>query len=199
MKIMTLVILGWLNSLQPHYLDTESAEDRSARMTRIADGITIATEIATCSGDFAGRDDCRPLFKGKPEELAVALYMIAKYESAFAEHIHAGRCRIKIGECDAGRARGMWQVHKTGLVWKVWDRLEGTDKRATATSALAGAKVWARAWNCGTPETAFAAYATSHCNRPFIQATERADSYRAALARYYRDRAKLKRSKGTKG
>jgi hypothetical protein len=178
---MFTVILGMLNALRPFHMDAEAADARNARMTVIASSIAQATEEATCTGAFA-KDGCVPKFKGKPEELAMGLFTIGKFETRFAKHVHEDKCRP--WECDAGQAKSLFQVHVTKTVPRdVWVRLGGTSQESTLQSARAAAAMWSRAWQCGSLDRAFAGYMTSYC-----QATEagetRAKDYLANLGRY---------------
>jgi hypothetical protein len=185
MKTMTLVLLAMLKQLTPFHLDTEDAAEREVRLTTLAAGMTKVVEFATCTGDHADDSDCKRTFKGKPEELAVGLYTIGKWESGFAQHIHEDKCRIKIGECDGGDAKSNFQVHATGPVSLVlWRQIGGTDQRSTELAAWAATLMWSNAWRCGSVERAFSAYATSRCDADYPGAPKRAAEYRKFLVDY---------------
>lgn len=190
MKTMTLVLLAMLKQLTPFHLDTEDVAEREARLTTLAVGMTKVAEFATCTGDYEDDSDCKRTFSGSPVELAVGLYTIGKWESYFAQHIHEDKCRIHIGECDGGRAKSNFQVQATGPVkLLLWQQIGGTDERSTKLAAWAATLMWSRAWRCGTPERAFAAYATSRCDADYEAAELRAAEYRKFLANY---RAKVR-------
>lgn len=177
------VILSMLTALQPFHKDVEEPEARKARMAVIAASITQATEEATCTGASA-KDGCKPKFKGKPDELAIGLFTIAKFETRFAKHVHEDRC--KPWECDVGRAKSLFQVHITKAVpVEVWRRLGGTSPEATLQSARAAAAMWARAWQCASLDRAFAGYMTSYC-RATPEGERRAKDYLVNLGRYRR-------------
>lgn len=177
------VILSMLTALQPFHKDVEAPEARKARMAVIATSIVQATEEATCTGAFE-KDGCKPKFKGKPDELAIGLFTIAKFETRFAKHVHEDKC--KPWECDAGQAKSLFQVHVTKTVPRdVWLKIGGTSPEATLLSARAAAAMWSKAWQCGSLARAFAGYMTSYCQATGAGET-RAKDYLANLGRYRR-------------
>jgi hypothetical protein len=178
-------ILSMLVAMQPFHKDKEVPEERSVRMAVIASSITQATEEATCTGTFA-TPDCKPKFKGKPDELAMGLFTIAKFETRFAKHVHEDKC--KPWECDVGRAKGLFQVHVSKTVPRdVWEQLGGTSPEATLQSARAAATMWSRAWQCGSLDRAFAGYMTSYCLAT-VEGKRRAKDYLSNLEKYRRYR-----------
>jgi hypothetical protein len=178
---MFTAILGMLNALRPFHMDAEDVVARNARMTVIASSIVRATEEATCTGEFS-KDGCVPKFKGKSEELAIGLFTIGKFETRFAKHVHEDRCRP--WECDVGQAKSLFQVHVSKIIpINVWLRLGGTSPEATLLSARAAAAMWSRAWQCGSPDRAFAGYMTSYCQATRAGET-RAKDYLSNLGRY---------------
>jgi hypothetical protein len=48
------------------------------------------------------------------------LLTVAAHESALAQRIADGDCNLKIGECDGGRAWGLYQVHKNANNGDAW-------------------------------------------------------------------------------
>src|SRR5262249_45961253 len=105
---LSTLILGWLLALSPPDRDayrptypeaTETAEDRTFRYTEIAADIARAVE-------------------GMPEGqgrrgAAEILVAIGFHESGFAFDVDVGPCapgRLRIGGCDGGRARSLWQL-----------------------------------------------------------------------------------------
>ncbi len=92
------------------------------------------------------------------------LVAVGFWESTFSLRILAGDC--KPHECDRGRARSAWQLHRNLFTAPVWDRLIGEDielqaqtasdmlKRAFATCSRSGAH-----WLSGTIN----AYAGRRC------------------------------------
>lgn len=175
------VILSMLIALQPFHKDVEESEARKARMAVIAVSIVQATEEATCTGVFE-KDGCKPKFKGKPDELAVGLFTIAKFETRFAKHVHEDQCRP--WECDAGRAKGLFQIHASKTVpIELWKQLGGTSQEATLLSTRAAAVMWSRAWQCGSLARSFSGYITSYC-RATGEGERRAKDYLANLGRF---------------
>ena len=171
MTTFASVLLVMLEALTPFHRDHESPNQRHARMVVISNSIARATEEAKTS------------FKGQPEELAMGLFTIGKFEARFALHVHADLC--KPWECDVGKAKSLFQVHVSKTVPReVWATLGGTSQEATDRSAMAAASMWARAWRCGTPERAFAGYMSSHCGLKLSGARERAIDYQANLKRF---------------
>jgi hypothetical protein len=101
--------------------------------------------------------------------------IVGWWESRYAWHVHAGRCRR--GECDETciparpkprcffRARSPWQLHATPLLRPgEWRAMIGTSPEATQTAARAAARVLAEGWRrCSSAEGAIAYYARGSC------------------------------------
>ena len=177
---MTLVeaILSMLVATQPFYLDRETVDERTERMKVIATSIVQATEESTCTGEFK-QEGCKVKFRGKPEELIVGLFTVAKFETHFAKHVHEDKCRK--WECDAGRAKGLFQIHVSKTVpAELWSKIGGESEESTLLSARAAAAMWSRAWQCGSLEKAFSGYITSYC-RANDEGKRRAKDYRLNL------------------
>lgn len=146
--------------LKPFHMDGETAEERESRYETIAVATEGAVEHVTCTGMWAV-PECTPKWKGKPERLAVLMLSQAYLESGLARHVHEGRCRVKIGECDHGRARSPWQLQYTELVGEDWWQMRGSDQRATSIAAIGAATVLSVGLNgCRTLEGAISMYAT---------------------------------------
>lgn len=64
---------------------------------------------------------------------AAVLFTVGFHESTFSLRIHAGNCRKH--ECDGGRARSPWQLHRARALIPVWDDLFGVDKTAQQVRA----------------------------------------------------------------
>lgn len=60
-----------------------------------------------------------------PREWSALLLTIGYHESTFSLRIHRGDCRQK--ECDAGRARSPFQMHRNDFTAPVWDKLFGLE------------------------------------------------------------------------
>jgi hypothetical protein len=59
-----------------------------------------------------------------PDEAAFLLAW-GDAETHYSLRIHEGRCFR--WECDRGRARGPWQLHRNGRSLELWDRMHGVD------------------------------------------------------------------------
>lgn len=87
----------------------------------------IATAVAEVSLDAP-----RP-----PREWAALLLTIGYHESTFSLRIHRGEC--KPHECDRGRARSAWQLHKNLFTAPIWDQLHGLEHTAVQVRAASDA------------------------------------------------------------
>jgi hypothetical protein len=105
----------------PRYHEDREAPDKSAQLD------VIAASIAEVS-----RDAPRP-----PREWAALLLTVGYHESAFSIRIHRGQC--KPHECDRGRARSAWQLHKNLFTEGVWDQLHGIEHTALQVRAASDA------------------------------------------------------------
>jgi hypothetical protein len=88
---------------------------------------TIAAAVAEMS-----RDAPRP-----PREWAALLLTIGYHESTFSLRIHRGEC--KPYECDRGRARSAWQLHKNLFTAPIWEQLHGIEHTAVQVRAASDA------------------------------------------------------------
>lgn len=193
--------------------DKESAEDREARLTVIAQAIDEAVAIATCrsagkapersasqassdSKDDADsktesdaeseRQSCKRYWHGSPRELGFLLLGQAFFETRLALHVHAGQCRVEIGECDGGRAISLWQLqYGYHLPVERWRTLSGTDLESTREAALEASRALARGRNfCkGSLEGAVASYATGKSCR-WKGAAKRVRFVRKMMSKY---------------
>ena len=87
----------------------------------------IAAAVAEVS-----RDAPRP-----PREWAALLLTIGYHESTFSLRIHRGEC--KPHECDRGRARSAWQLHKNLFTAPIWEQLHGIEHTAVQVRAASDA------------------------------------------------------------
>jgi hypothetical protein len=160
MTTITAALLALLFALPRYHQDTESEMQRVARLTTVASSIALVSERATCTGAYASKEGCKAFWPGSVKELQRLLITQAYFETGLAQHVHEGRCRRN--ECDGGRARGLWQVQRSGLVpWEQWERIKGADEASTRISAYYAARALSRGYNkCGTIEGAIAIYAT---------------------------------------
>jgi hypothetical protein len=131
--------LNALMLMTPHKTDTESLDERRARMTMIAESIQSATKRAACVN--AG-DDCKPILSDR--RLATALLLgKGHFESDFAQYVHEGHCdQGPIGaRCDSdkqgiARAHGPWQQWRLSVYPQTdWDNMQGATPKATTLAA----------------------------------------------------------------
>jgi hypothetical protein len=106
--------------------------------------------IAAAVADVS-RDAPRP-----PREWAALLLTVGYHESTFSLRIHRGDC--KPHECDRGRARSAWQLHKNLFTEPVWEQLHGLEN--TAVQVRAASDALRRAY-----------YTCSRSGVPWLQAT----------------------------
>lgn len=158
--------------------DTETEEARTIRLRTIAEAINIATLHAVCFTDappfpaLPGEEDstelpCQPIWRGSPRELALLLLTQAYFETHLAQHVHEGKCRVHLGECDGGKATSLWQLQAGGhLAASRWEKLSGTSLAATTHAAYEASRALARGRNyCGNVRGAVALYATGRTCR----------------------------------
>lgn len=108
--------------------------------------------------------DVRPKGVSRKDWQAL-LVAVGYWESTFSIRIHRGDC--KKHECDAGRARSPWQMHRNVFTAPVWDQLFGIEHvelQARTASEMLARSYWqcARAgvpWVNGT----LSAYAGKRC------------------------------------
>lgn len=102
-------------------------EDRGETAQKSAQLDAIAAAVAEVSQDAP-----RP-----PREWAALLLTIGYHESTFSLRIHRGEC--KPYECDRGRARSAWQLHKNLFTAPIWDQLHGIEHTAVQVRAASDA------------------------------------------------------------
>lgn len=95
-----------------------------------------------------------------PRQWAALLITIGHHESAFSIRISDGNC--KPHECDRGRARGMWQLHRNTFNYDQWEK-QGGDVALQAE--LASNQLKRAYWTCPNdfPRGAINAYAGKRC------------------------------------
>ncbi len=167
-------ILYMLLSLPPAYADTETWDERQARMTIVATAIDDASSQMTCTGKYAPTEKapCKVRWTRSKRELAVLLVTKGWWESRFAQNVHEGNC--KSYECDAEkqkdgtvihRARSSWQIQQTGIVKGTeWEDMKGASQAATTTAATVAARALSYAHNrCKTVYGAISGYGVASC------------------------------------
>ena len=105
----------------PCFIEDRGDPDKSAQLD------AIAAAVAEVS-----KDAPRP-----PREWAALLLTIGYHESTFSLRIQRGQC--KPHECDHGRARSAWQLHKNLFTAPVWDQLHGIENTAVQVQAASDA------------------------------------------------------------
>lgn len=171
---MVEAILGVLLSLPGLPLRGETPEAWHGRARVIAQAIDSATLHATCTGPYQDAEECVPVWRRERSQLMAILIAQGYFESRFAAHVQAGRCRRN--ECDAvslpggrifHRARSYWQLHASPLVpWPEWRTLTGLEFVPTADAAYAAARVVGYGYSrCDSVDGAIAIFATGRSCR----------------------------------
>ncbi len=148
----------------PCFVEDRGDPDKSAQLD------AIAAAIADVS-----RDAPRP-----PREWAALLLTIGYHESTFSLRIHRGQC--KPHECDNGRARSAWQMHKNLFTAPVWDQLHGIEN--TAVQVQAASEALKRAYftcsRSGVPwlQATFNAYAGRRCSSEWPGLDQRVSTFK---------------------
>jgi hypothetical protein len=124
----------------PCFVEDRGDPDKTAQLD------AIATAIADVS-----RDAPRA-----PREWAALLLTIGYHESTFSLRIQRGQCKPQ--ECDNGRARSAWQLHKNLFTAPVWDQLHGVEN--TTIQVRAASEALKRAY-----------FTCSRSGVPWLQAT----------------------------
>lgn len=102
------------------------------------------------------------------------------HETAYSLRIHRNECRR--WECDRGRARGPWQLHRNGLDAQSWDKLAGVENaREQALEAALRARRALR--SCPTVEGAFRHLVGRGCSSPLPGVDKRVATFRRVIAR----------------
>lgn len=146
-----------------HQDSDEEEEHRAWRIDNVARGVALAADLATCTGDWRDEEDCEPAWPVERKlELVGALISQGWWESRYAQHVHEGRCRVHIGECDGGKARSPWQIQTSALVTDVeWYDMLGAGEEPTEIAARCAARILAVGLKrCGSLEGAISSYAT---------------------------------------
>jgi len=105
---------------------------------------------------------------------AAALLMLAYWETGLSLQVHEGHC--KNWECDHGRARGLWQVHRNGMPDAMWDQMIGVDH--TKEQAAEALFRWEQALAiCKTPAGAVAVYMGQGCEWSTVNTRARVRDY----------------------
>lgn len=133
MEKFIIVLIGLLLSLPRFARDTETPEERTARMQKTAHSVDRAVDRATCTGDWKSQADCRRVWNGSKRELTAAVIAIGFHESTYAQAVYEGKCETlpKGMRCDNGRARTYWQLWKSACP-EAWQTEPGSDEQVDA-------------------------------------------------------------------
>lgn len=177
--MFTKTLLAAALRLSPWYGDTETEEERLARLETIAQAINSAALRAVCASEGAALpplpgdaqsgepEACAPIWRGDARQLAFLLLTQAYFETRLARHVHEGKCRVKQGECDGGRATSLWQLQAGAHLPKQrWEKLSGADLVSTTHAAYEASRALSRGRNhCGSLSGAISLYATGRTCR----------------------------------
>lgn len=170
---MTAYILLLLLAVSPSYTDNETWEERSARMSVVANAIDDTISWATCTDQFKATEDkpCTIQWSGTKKNLALLLVTMGYWESRFAKNVHEGKCKPK--ECDPAtvngvlihRARSPWQIQRTSFVKEgEWVGMVGTELRPTTIAARIATRVFVSSIKrCPSMYGALSGYANMGC------------------------------------
>jgi hypothetical protein len=110
---------------------------------------TLADRLVTAQSALATRRDVptdpRELAQsivdvtGGNRQWSALLLTIAAHESSLSQRIADGNCNLKIGECDGGRAWGLYQVHRNARNADVWGSTDVDVQTQEAARMLRGA------------------------------------------------------------
>ena len=124
----------------PCFVEDRGDPEKSAQLDAIASAIAEVSKDAPRA----------------PREWAALLLTIGYHESTFSLRIQRGQC--KPHECDHGRARSAWQLHKNLFTAPVWDQLHGIEN--TSVQVRAASEALKRAY-----------FTCSRSGVPWLQAT----------------------------
>lgn len=167
---LTGYVLSLLLALPAYRGDNETAQTRLERIRLVASATSSAAMHASCLGPWKSADWCVPVWHRSPFEISRLLITIGHFESNFAEHVHANRCRLNLGECDADKVNGRWVATAVGpwqtkLVYLAPDERRyvatGATEHGTYVAAYAAARIVSRAYDtCRSIVGALALYGT---------------------------------------
>ncbi len=118
----------------------------------------------------------------KTADEAAFLLALGDAESKFSLRIHAGNC--KPTECDRGRARGPWQLHRNGMPDEQWDKMHGVENIDEQARVAAARARWAlRQCRVDRIRGAFRVLGGVGCTRPIKGEDERVKAFEAMRRR----------------
>ncbi len=119
-----------------------------------------------------------------PDEAAFVLSW-GSAETHYSLRIAEGRCMIAIGECDRGKARGPWQVHRVAAMSaEQWDRMHGVENIDEQARVAASRARWAlRQCPVDRIRGAFRVLGGVGCSRPIKGEDDRVKAFEAMRRR----------------
>jgi hypothetical protein len=102
----------------------ETKAERQSRLETLAWAMDKAALVASCQGQPS---DCTPILHDYYTAAAVQIVQ-ADNETRLRRDVQIGRCRP--WECDKGKARGLYQLHRNGKTekeWMSWASLDGKE------------------------------------------------------------------------
>ena len=137
---MRSAILAILLSFQPSSREQlpESPEGRESRLGVVAQAIESVANRAACHEQ---PDPCRTVVSDR--HLAAAVLIVqARRESALRHDVQVGQCRPH--ECDRGRAKGTWQLHRAPTeTVEQWRGYASTELEDVTSAAWRTITLWA--------------------------------------------------------
>lgn len=131
----------------------ETPEARQVRLgDTIAGAVAESATRATCAPPWDQVDEpCKRIWPGSTVELMAVQIGTGWFESGFAEWVHAGRCRLHLGECDAEKRGGVlvagsvsiFQLKLSAYTREAWPEIVGTGYWSTFQAAWSAARVLA--------------------------------------------------------
>lgn len=147
----------------PTFVEDRGDPDKAAQLDAIAAAIADAS-----------RDAPRA-----PREWAALLLTIGYHESTFSLRIHRGQC--KPHECDRGRARSAWQLHKNLFTAPIWDQLHGIEHTTVQVQAASDAlkRAYFTCSRSGVPwlQATLNAYAGRRCSAEWPGLDQRVSTF----------------------
>ena len=162
MSIFASKLLLIILSIVPAKYDVlyELPEERRSRMETISLAIEDAANHATCSEEYK-IPECKRIWGGSKELLALYILSLAKSESELSRKIHENNCKY---ECDwyysrsgelKHRAISPWQLHKSRFV-PDWEDLGSIEYEPTRKAAWHATVLYCGYYGMG--KSAMAAY-----------------------------------------
>lgn len=115
MSALWVGLVAWLVARPVSTLDTmtETVTERRARLE------TVATAIVEASGGDVGK----------------ASFLAAQGDAESGWRLDVSKCRCRQNECDRGKARGYWQVHRAPETPDVWSGVCAADVESMTLAA----------------------------------------------------------------